>query len=228
MTDPTVPMASRPGAPLEGQEPRRTVSSDVAPAREPTERILGSAEQCFCELGYDGTSVRTIAHRAGVSKSLVLYHFQSKERLYAEVQTRVYERLARSIRDSVAVRGGTVVDRGLVAFDALIEGVRERNDLAAQAMLGARALSSPALRGQVERLRHDLRRLLRDTTGVVLGDASLPVSLDAAADLLWAVLGGIGLESAFDDGPERTESALGAVRTLIEIGLRSAQEGRDA
>ncbi|MFW6085983.1 MAG: TetR/AcrR family transcriptional regulator, partial [Myxococcota bacterium] len=142
MTDPTAPMTSRAGAPSEGTALPRVGPSDVVPAVEPTERILGAAEQCFCDLGYDGTSVRTIAQLAGVSKSLVLYHFQSKEQLYAEVQTRVYERVARWIRESVAVRGGTVVERGLVAFDALSEAVRERNDLAAQAMLGARALSS--------------------------------------------------------------------------------------
>ncbi|MFW6051932.1 MAG: TetR/AcrR family transcriptional regulator [Myxococcota bacterium] len=206
-----------------------SLPSSAAPAegaeQEPTDRIREAAERCFLDLGYDGTSVRAIANAAGVSKSLVLYHFQSKERLYAEVQMRLYDRLARSIRTAVAARGGTVVERGMVALDALLALLRERNDLAAHALLGARALSSPELRGQVERLRHELRQLLLATMGEVVGDARLPVSLASAAELLWAALAGIGLEAALDDDPARAERAFGAIRTLVELGLRSAGEG---
>lgn len=192
---------------------------ELAVAVDPTARILESAETCFRELGYDGASVRAIAASAGVSKSLVLYHFHSKERLYAQVQVRIYDRLARSIREAAAQHGGSAVDRGLVALDALIEALRDRNDLTAHAMMGARALSSPKLREQVEHLRSNLRQLLQDTMHDVLGDAPLPVSMEAAADLLWAVFIGVGLESAFEDDPNRVDRALCALRTFMAIGL---------
>lgn len=224
------PDESRPPQPSAPQPAGEAAAGDrpsgIAPAVETALRILEAAEQCF-RAGYDGTSVRSIASLAGVSKSLVLYHFQSKERLYAEVQRRLYDRLAKSIREAVAARGGTLVDRGLMALDALIEALHERDDLPAHALLGARALASSKLRGEVERLRAELRQLLYDTMRQVVGDAQLPIELDAAADLLWAALAGIGVESAFDDDPEREERTLAAVRTLVEIGLRMASAAAD-
>lgn len=197
--------------------------SGLAAEADALERILEAAEVSFREAGYDGAAVRVIADLAGVSKSLVLYHFQSKERLYAAVQTRVYERLARSIRESVDVRGGTVVERGMTALDALIDALREHDDLAANALMGVRALSDERLREQVEALRNELRSLLCNTMRDVIGEGALPVSLEAAADLLWAALAGVGLESVIDGDTERTDRSLAAVRTLIELGLGAHQ-----
>jgi AcrR family transcriptional regulator len=196
---------------------------------EPADRILDAAEECIRAYGFAGASVRAIAERAGVSKSLVLYHFQSKEHLYVQVQTRVYERLATSIRNAVAQRGGSVVERGLIALDALFHELRTRNDLAAQTLLGARALSSEALRSDVDALRRNLRQLLLDTMREVLGDdVLLPFDQETAADLLFAALAGIGMESAFDDATERSDRILGAVRKLVGIALGGAAGGAGA
>ncbi|MGE3993687.1 TetR/AcrR family transcriptional regulator [Pseudorhodoplanes sp.] len=45
--------------------------------------ILAAARECIAESGLDGTSIAKIARRAGVSKSLVLYHFGTKQSLAA-------------------------------------------------------------------------------------------------------------------------------------------------
>jgi TetR/AcrR family transcriptional regulator len=44
--------------------------------------ILCAARSLFAEKGFDGTSTREIAARAGVNKRLVFYYFGSKEELY--------------------------------------------------------------------------------------------------------------------------------------------------
>jgi AcrR family transcriptional regulator len=193
---------------------------------EPVARILDAAEACIRAYGFAGASVRAIAESAGVSKSLVLYHFGSKEQLYVQVQTRVYERLATSIRAAVARSGGDLVQRGMVALDALIGELRANNDLATQTLLGARALSSERLRHDVDALRRKLRRLLHDTMRDVLGDdALLPFDQETAADLLFAVLAGIGMEAAFEDTPERVDRMLDAVRTLVHVALGHPMAG---
>jgi TetR/AcrR family transcriptional regulator len=46
------------------------------------ERVLHSALKCFGAFGFEGTSTRLIAQRAGVTHTLVLYHFQSKDNLW--------------------------------------------------------------------------------------------------------------------------------------------------
>jgi AcrR family transcriptional regulator len=44
-------------------------------------RILAAAFDCFCEFGYEKSSMKRIAARAGVSQPLLHHHFHTKERL---------------------------------------------------------------------------------------------------------------------------------------------------
>lgn len=53
--------------------------------RQPEEvraRILAAALTCFAKSGFDGTSVLEVARMATVSVPLLIYHFQSKEKLW--------------------------------------------------------------------------------------------------------------------------------------------------
>lgn len=56
------------------------------PSHDPSARqsILEAARVTFGELGYAHTSLRTVAHAAGVDVSLLSYYFGSKEALFAE------------------------------------------------------------------------------------------------------------------------------------------------
>ncbi len=66
----------------------RGVYEQVIPSQRESEvpdaihRILDATESAFRRTGYAATSLRGIALEAGVSKSLVLYHFQTKEQLF--------------------------------------------------------------------------------------------------------------------------------------------------
>lgn len=51
------------------------------PATNARKRILAAAFECFCELGYEKSSMKRIAARAGVSQPLLHHHFDTKERL---------------------------------------------------------------------------------------------------------------------------------------------------
>jgi len=46
------------------------------------EAILAAALTCFSEKGFAATSIQDVATRARIAKSLVLYHFESKEVLW--------------------------------------------------------------------------------------------------------------------------------------------------
>ncbi len=58
-------------------------TSMVAPtvATNARPRILAAALECFCEFGYEKSSMKRIAARAGVSQPLLHHHFDTKERL---------------------------------------------------------------------------------------------------------------------------------------------------
>jgi TetR/AcrR family transcriptional regulator len=49
------------------------------------ESILEAAEEVFVEKGFAGSSMSEIAEKAGVAKSLIYHHFQSKEELWHQV-----------------------------------------------------------------------------------------------------------------------------------------------
>jgi len=50
--------------------------------------ILNGAEHCFINKGFDGASMSAICHQAGVTQSLIHYHFHNKETLWNEVKRR--------------------------------------------------------------------------------------------------------------------------------------------
>ncbi len=94
--------------------------NDIANTRDPDltrERILAAAQALFVEKGFAAVSMREIAARSGVTKSLIHHHFGSKEALwelvkeqafaaYAEGQTADLERAdepdAELLKDAVA------------------------------------------------------------------------------------------------------------------------------
>ena len=188
-----------------------------------TEKILEAAERCFRRSGYSDTSLREVAAEAGVSKSLVLYHFGSKERLFVDTQLRISNRLAASVAEAAAAYRGDPADRALLALDTLIANVRENNDLAANALLGVQAHANKKLEIHARRLRTDLRKLLHDTVwGILAEDRDrLPLSLDEIVDLLWATLAGLGVQMALDESPIHVDRALTGLRTLFAIALEA-------
>lgn len=54
--------------------------------------ILDAAQELFVEKGFSGTSINAVATQAGVTKSLIFHHFGSKENLWSQMATRLYQR----------------------------------------------------------------------------------------------------------------------------------------
>jgi TetR/AcrR family transcriptional regulator len=54
-------------------------------------RILAAALQVFATSGFEGSSLRQIAGRAGVQHQLVVYHFKTKDALWREVVSSIFE-----------------------------------------------------------------------------------------------------------------------------------------
>lgn len=65
--------------------PEMNPSDALAGADATRQRLLESAEEVFAEKGYEAATTREICERAGVRNvGAINYHFQGKERLYAE------------------------------------------------------------------------------------------------------------------------------------------------
>jgi TetR/AcrR family transcriptional regulator len=69
------------------------------------EAILSAAVQLFSEYGYDGVSMRSVARTAGVSKSNIYHHFESKEALYLAIMQSSASRFATLIENLAEGKG---------------------------------------------------------------------------------------------------------------------------
>jgi len=67
------------------------------------QKLLAAAIEAFSENGFNGTSTRDIAERAGVHHPLITYHFKNKEQLWQAAADKVFKKfgaqLAQALQD---------------------------------------------------------------------------------------------------------------------------------
>ena len=85
-----------------------------AQGEDTRERILAAALESFAENGFEGSTTRAIAARAGVNLGLIKYYFDSKARLWRAAVDRAFEGLAEAM--------GSELEAALERGDA--EGLR--------------------------------------------------------------------------------------------------------
>ncbi|MCB9687105.1 MAG: TetR/AcrR family transcriptional regulator [Alphaproteobacteria bacterium] len=88
----------------------RSDSIDVATP----ERVLVAARQVFGDHGFERARLADIARLAGIRRPSLLYHFPTKEVLYAAVVERTFARLGAMLADAMNAGGG---------FEARLEGM---------------------------------------------------------------------------------------------------------
>lgn len=76
---------------LEPAAEHEPTSGPGGASRDTRQRILDVALELFTEQGYDGTSLREIAERLGVTKAALYYHFASKEDVLLALHMRLHE-----------------------------------------------------------------------------------------------------------------------------------------
>jgi TetR/AcrR family transcriptional regulator len=73
----------------QGHQTTSSSSSNIVP--DGRSRILAAALQVFATSGFEGSSLRQIAGHAGVQHQLVVYHFKTKDALWREVVSSIFE-----------------------------------------------------------------------------------------------------------------------------------------
>ena len=92
------------------------------------QRILVTAADLFAEKGYAGTYVREIVEKAGVSKPVLYYYFQSKEGLFYAILEWATD-VQQSVLNEIVETSGTVLDRFVYLYRRIYEGIREYQSL---------------------------------------------------------------------------------------------------
>jgi TetR/AcrR family transcriptional regulator len=84
------------------RSPRSPPKGAPRAANETSERILVAALEIFSEQGFDGTTTRAIAARAGVNLGLLKYYFGTKNDLWKASVERVFVSMAEDLGATVS------------------------------------------------------------------------------------------------------------------------------
>jgi AcrR family transcriptional regulator len=214
-------------SPRSGARPLRSDDGRLERGRRSRAQIRAAFRALFREHGFDGTTLRAIAERAGMGASSIYRHIESKEELLVEELADLQERAWRGIR----VRG----DRELTARERVREVL-----LAEHALLTAEAdLTTIAVRATTHpgaRVARQVLALQDRTIGVlteILQGGRLRGELRREADVLAAartiVFFTNGARIAWANGLLEAEGCRGAVDAAVDLlfaGIEAPAEGR--
>ncbi len=210
-------VASRPAAPRQGADP---------PQRSARERILDSAVELIARDGIDDARIARIAMGAGVSTSLVHYHFETRDALLAEALEHSYE-LAGDTRIQDPERRGLTHTASLAS---MIDGCLPypgtlRRDWMLWVELWLRAARDGELRKTSARLYERMGEWFTEEleAGMAAGEFARcdPTPL---ADRILALIDGFGVRALAGDPAVPLERARQQVWSAIAAELALPQE----
>lgn len=211
--------AGVPGA--ANDHPAEPVSAREAQRLATREAIIHAAAEGFARLGYDQCSLEEIAGTAGVSKGLLLYHFNSKDELLTAVENKVFDGLLTYIKSNTASVGPSV-DQALWALDRaweLITSSRDFLSIYLQSSLRARNATSQAEGAGAFYSRH--RQVLVEGAATTLGPLvkSLPVDLESLADILLSTLFGLAIARMQAEDPAKIDRSYASFRNVLKLAM---------
>jgi len=177
------------------------------------ERILDVALDLFTEQGFDGTSLRQIAERLGVTKAALYYHFTSKDDILLALHMRLHE----AGRDALMQMGEEPVT--LEQWGMLLDQVVDQ--MLAQRKLFLMHERNQAALEKLHRKDHDAEHEdIQNKFRGVLADARVPlrdrVKMAASAGILFS---GLFLSGDAFAGSSNEELG-GMLRDIIRDVLR--------
>ncbi|HVV87219.1 MAG TPA: TetR/AcrR family transcriptional regulator [Kofleriaceae bacterium] len=184
-------------------------------------QILRAAQELWTRDGYHGASLKEIAAAAGVAKSLVHYHFESKEHLLIELQADWSHRVAAAIRARLASAPPSV-ESAFAALDQVWESmVATRAQFPFALEVWRQSLHEPSIRRRLQAFERELRDIyvdgLRQTLGPLADRMSLPP--ERAAAVVRVLVDGLGLRLFLDDDVAAVRRVFDDVKLFLATAL---------
>jgi AcrR family transcriptional regulator len=183
--------------------------------REAVEALLDAAERLLVEQGYGAITTRSLAEQAGVNHGLVHYYFGSMEEVMVQVLERFTARLIERQRAMYA-SDRPFLEKWRAAWAFQEEDLSSGYSkiwLELQAM----AWNRPELRGRVQQVNDEWRRVLTDAFTPALHEYGFDaLSLEAAVSLVMTMAQGFALERLSD-----IEEGHAALLSEIESWMKS-------
>lgn len=180
------------------------------------EKILATAAKLFSVQGYDSTALSQVAREAHVSKALVLWHFDSKEKLFQAAVGRTLEPYFIDIDDLDGLDEPAQIER---LIDSFYEFIQE-NVYSVRFMLGLIVRGEPQPDDEVLRRIGELYRLFRSLLAEVIerGQRNARFRPDARpsmdASLIVAALDGILIEHFMREDPAKSADLIAYLKRI--------------
>src|SRR5437899_808394 len=182
-------------------------------ARDRHQEILEAAARVITDRGLAETRISDIAERCGVSPGLILYYFESKDRLLVEALTHAndqfYLRLSRELRRTPSVKEQLVRVIEL-SVPGLLPEFERLDEWALWVEIWVRALRDPKLAKDREELDRRWRQSIADIIRRGRSTGEFPAG-DDADDLglqIGAMIDGLAIQVLLNDtafSPERMQ-----------------------
>jgi AcrR family transcriptional regulator len=166
-------------------------------------RILEAAGRCFGRKGYVGASMNEIAREAEVSKSLLHYHFSTKEQLFIQVFLGMCHGFLQRLESITAFEDGSLdqMQRGLDEVLVFVEDDLEQVGVILEFRRATKAV--PGIADQVTAFHEEIEAIITVGLRRVLGPMTdrLALSVERLARLVLVHLQGtvLGLLFALTD-----------------------------
>jgi AcrR family transcriptional regulator len=193
---------------------------EIAHEKPAVERILRAALRCLARRDPGGVSLREIAEEAGVSKSLLLYHFRSKEDLLLGLVDGTFDAMARrveAVTDALVTTRQAGVEALGASLDAIWRELRGAGELQGVLFrIAASATLEDGMRQRLIRFRTRLVHIIADGIRRALGKTAPVTALTPLAELLLACFVGLEGSRLFAEDPR----ALDAAQVLLKDAAR--------
>ena len=196
----------------------RRTRADIA--AETRETILNAACEVIAEIGFENVRMRIVAERAGVSTAALHYHFDTREKLFAEALRYSYAHTgqdvyeARSANDSATNRLARIITASLPTTENL------RREWAMYQELWCRANREPESRAVAIELNRAQQGWIEETLadGVASGEFKA-CDTAAHARLISSLCDGFGVQLMFGNPTLSIDSARAAIWAQAVGGL---------
>lgn len=189
-------------------------------------RILRTTIRCFCAYGYEKSSMKLISAEAGVSQTLLHYHFETKEKLFQAAIDDMAKTMFATASAQLS-RESSVTDRLAEAADLLYTLFIDNLDAVTfMVEFAAAANHNDFLRAAYVDYRDTQRRQIAEMLRNITGDDAPQGLVDETVRLCEIVLLGMSMQRPFVSVTSGFRRDFDAFTQMIAARLTEGLESR--
>jgi AcrR family transcriptional regulator len=202
-----------------------TAGSEVT-AGDARQRILQTTMRCFCAYGYEKSSMKLISKEAGVSQTLLHYHFETKEKLFQaaidDMAKTMFSTASARLADGASV-GDSLTEAGDLVYTLFIDNL---DAVTFMVEFAAAANHNEFLRTAYVDYRDTQRRRIAELLRTIIGDDAPPGLVEETVHLFEIVLLGMSMQRPFISDTSRFRSDFDAFARMIATHITEGLESR--